>query len=304
MKKKINLNKFIDDGLINFGSVINREKCNSLRKKINQHRPCHKKIFFSSFSEFKKKGRFTKYSPGGKFNALTSLNFNLDFIENSDSFIKAVESIMGKNYNIFKKTIIRSVPNKFMPLWVSNYIEDFGRPNLNPFIKSKYQDVQYFYNADYHQDMTRGKKFATFYIYLDRVKKKDSALKVLKKSHYFGASFYPHYLRKSTNQKYYYYSDLKGNHLKCEEFTCTGLAGNLLAFHGLALHGSYYNFSDDPRISLRYLISSENENKETIFKKSFKKIKNYPLKLKDNFARLDRDIKTGKFKKTGITISF
>ena len=44
-----------------------------------------------------------------------------------------------------------------MPKWVSNYIEDFGRPNLNPFIKNKFQDVQYFYNADYHQDMTREK---------------------------------------------------------------------------------------------------------------------------------------------------
>ena len=53
-----------------------------------------------------------------------------------------------------------------MPKWVHDYIEDFGRPNLNPFIKNEFQDVQYFYNADYHHDMTRGNKFATFYIYL------------------------------------------------------------------------------------------------------------------------------------------
>ncbi len=304
MKKKIKLKNFINDGFINFGSILNKEKCKHLRKKINFHRPCNKKIFLSSLSEFKKKGRFKKYSPGGSFNALTSLNFNLDFIEKSEEFVKAVESIMGKDYKIFKKTIIRSVPKKFMPNWVSKYIDDFGRPNLNPFIKNKFQDVQYFYNADFHQDMTRGKKFATFYIYLDSVTKKDSALKILKKSHLFGASFYPHYIRKSNDGKNYYYSDLKGNHIKCEEFTCVGSLGNLLAFHGLALHGSYYNFSKDPRISLRYLISAKNTKKETIFKKSFNIIKKYPLKLNDKFARLDRDLDTGKFKKTGMTINF
>ncbi len=303
MKKKIKLKDFVNDGFINFGSILNKGKCGQLRKEINSNRPCNKKIFLSSLSEFKKNGRFEKYSPGGNFNALTSLNFNLDFIEKSDAFVNAVESIMGKDYKIFKKTIIRSVPKKFMPKWVSNYIEDFGRPNLNPFIKNKYQDVQYFYNADFHQDMTRGKKFATFYIYLDTVSKKDSALKILKKSHLFGASFYPHFIRKSNDGKNYYYSDLKGNHIKCEEFTCIGTSGNLLAFHGLALHGSYYNYSKDPRISLRYLISADNK-KETIFRKSFDIIKKYPLKLNSKFARLDRDLSTGKFKKTGLTITF
>ena len=103
---------------------------------------------------------------------LTSLNFNLDFIEKSKVFTNAVESIMEKNFKILKKNNHKVCSKNFMPDWVFKYIEDFGRPNLNPYIKPKYQDVQYFYNADFHQDMTRGKKFATFYIYLDNVKKK------------------------------------------------------------------------------------------------------------------------------------
>ena len=69
---------------------------------------------------------------------------------------------MGKNYKILKKNYYKICTKKFMPKWVSNYIEDFGRPNLNPFIKNKFQDVQYFYNADYHQDMTRGKNSQHF----------------------------------------------------------------------------------------------------------------------------------------------
>ena len=47
---------------------------------------------------------------------------------------------MGKDYKILKKTIIRS-SQKIYAKWVNDYIEDFGRPNLNPFIKNEFQDV-------------------------------------------------------------------------------------------------------------------------------------------------------------------
>ena len=59
--------------LMNFGSIIDQKDCTQLRNDINLLRPCNRKIFFSSYSEFKKKGRFTKYSPGGSFNALLHL---------------------------------------------------------------------------------------------------------------------------------------------------------------------------------------------------------------------------------------
>ena len=37
----------------------------------------------------------------------------------------------------------------------------------------------YFLNADFHQDMTRGIKHCTFYIYLDDVEKKDDVEKII-----------------------------------------------------------------------------------------------------------------------------
>ena len=70
-----------------------------------------------------------------------------------------------------KKSIIRSVPYSILPNWVKK-VTDVGRPNLNPYIKDHFQDVQ-FLNADFHQDMTRGRKFCTFYVYLDSVKEKE-----------------------------------------------------------------------------------------------------------------------------------
>ena len=56
------------------------------KNQINNLRPCNRKIFFHLLTNLKKK-EGSKYSPGS-FNALTSLNFDLDFIEQSEVFQK------------------------------------------------------------------------------------------------------------------------------------------------------------------------------------------------------------------------
>ena len=139
-------------------SILDKRKCIELKKFIDRHRPCNKNIFYNSKKEFIKKGKFKNYSPGEKsHNAIYNLNINLDFIEKSKNFIRSVESIVGKNYSIKKKSIIRSVPKNLHPSWASDITKDIGRPNVNPYIKREFQDVQYFQNIDFHQDMTRGK---------------------------------------------------------------------------------------------------------------------------------------------------
>ena len=308
-KKKIK-KKYILDGFYNFGKILDEKKCLELKKYINKHRPCNKKIFYKSENEFKKKGRFTNYSPGEKeHNAIYNLNLNLEFIENSKKFKNAVQSIVGKDYIIKKKSIIRSVPITMHPKWVLNVTKNVGRPNVNPYVREKYQDVQYFQNVDYHQDMTRGKKFVTFYVYLDEVSNKDSPLKILKGSYKFGATHYPHYIRPAIEKNHWYYSNLKGDHLKCEEENIFGKSGQVFCFHGLNLHGTGLNKNKSPRISLRYLIKSNKNN----FSKSChattykfingKIVENIKLKNKIYFQRLDRDIK-GKFLKTGTSILY
>tara|TARA_B100000787_G_C16176775_1_gene289476 strand:+ start:557 stop:1507 length:951 start_codon:yes stop_codon:yes gene_type:complete len=300
--------KFLEEGFYDFGSVLDKKKCSELQKFIDKNRPCNKNIFYTSKKEFLKKGKFKNYSPGTiDHNAIYNLKINLDFIEKSPNFIKAVETIVGKQYLIKKKSIIRSVPKSIHPLWASKITEDIGRPNVNPYIKREYQDVQYFQNIDFHQDMTRGKKFITFYIYLDDVTEKDSPLKVLSGSYKFGASHYPHYIRPGSKKNEWFYSDLKGNHMQCEQIDVFGKAGKIFCFHGLNLHGTALNLSKTPRVSLRYLIQSDNNNRiKSCLGKSFKLIKgniveNRKLKNGINFQRLDR-ASDGKFLKTGTSI--
>ncbi len=306
-KKKIDF-KFLKDGFYDFGSILNKKKCLELKRFINSKRPCNKNIFYKSKKEFLIKGKFNNYSPGVKdHNALYNLNINLDFIEKSKNFIKSVESIVGKNYFIKKKSIIRSVPRHIHPNWASDITLDIGRPNVNPYIKREFQDVQYFQNIDYHQDMTRGKKFITFYIYLDDVGEKDSPLKILAGSYKFGSTHYPHYIRPGSNKKEWFYSNLTGDHMKCNQIDIYGKAGKLFCFHGLNLHGTALNFSKTPRISLRYLIQSDKKNiNKSCLGKSFKLIKgkiveNKKLPNRMHFQRLDRS-SDGRFLKTGTSI--
>ena len=112
-KKKIR-NFFLENGYYDFGCILNKNKCFELKELIDQNRPCNRDIFYNSKKKFLQKGRLTNYSPGEKkHNAIYSLGLNLDFIENSDKFIRSVEMIVGKNFKIKKKSIIRSVPKNF-----------------------------------------------------------------------------------------------------------------------------------------------------------------------------------------------
>lgn len=306
-KKKI-CSQFINDGYYDFGSILNKKKCLSLKNLIDKNRPCKKNIFYKNKKEFLKYGKFHNYSPGAtEHNAIYNLNINLDFIEKSKAFIDSVHSIVGKNYSIKKKSIIRSVPKSIHPSWVSEITNDIGRPNVNPYLKRKYQDVQYFQNIDFHQDMTRGKKFITFYIYLDDVKEKDSPLKILSGSYKFGASHYPHYIRPGSKKNEWFYSNLAKDHMKCKQINVYGEAGKIFCFHGLNLHGTALNFNKTPRVSLRYLIQSDNKHiLKSCLGKSFKLIKgdiveNRKLKNGMNFQRLDRS-SDGRFLKTGTSI--
>ena len=201
-----------------------------------------------------------------------------------------------------KKTIIRSVPYSILPNWIKKKVHDIGRPNLNPYIKDNYQDIQYFLNADFHQDMQTGKKFCTFYVYLDDVYNSDSYLQILEGSHILGAQPYPHYLRKSNRDKtLWYYNDLK-NVVQVKQRNVMGKGGTVSCWHGLSLHGTYYNFSKKPRISLRYLIEPGKKEKNSPFLKSFKDIKNEIAIKKFSKARLDINPDSS-FRKTGMSIT-
>ena len=307
MKRNKKYNQFPKLGYFDFGQIINSKECKKLKNRIKKLRRLDKKIFYRSEKEFLKKGRYYRYAPGSsEHNLLISkeLNHDLSFIEKSSVFTKNIESIMGKNYKIMKKSIIRSVPHSYLPVWLKKKLVDVGRPNLNPWIKDNFQDIQYFLNADFHQDMTRGIKHCTFYIYLDDVEKKDSCLKLLAGSHILGAQPYPHYLRKSSNLKDVWYYNGLNSQLTVKQIEMIGKAGTVFCFNGLVLHGTYYNFSKTPRISLRYLIQPHPKHKNTPFAKSFKYVKGKIVEKNHRKARLDKNWKDGSFIPTGMSITY
>ena len=52
------------------------------------------------------------------------LEHDLGFIEKNPKFIKNVSKILGRNYEIIKKSIIRSVPFSMIPKWLTKKLED------------------------------------------------------------------------------------------------------------------------------------------------------------------------------------
>jgi len=254
---KKDISGYCTDGCADLGVLLDPSECAHLRAWIDARRPVGKEIFYGSEIEFKEKGRWQNYAPGRtSHNLLLDPSLDLRFIEENPRFREMMGRLCGSDYEIFKKSIIRSMPVWATPQWVLDYVLDVGRPNLNPFIKDQYQDVQYFLYTDFHQDKTRPESdFVTVYLYLDDVDAEYSALQMLAGSHKLGMTVYPHSLRRSlTKNDSWFYSDSLGNHMQCPVRTVTGPAGSSTAFHCMTLHGTGFNQSANPRISLRYLI--------------------------------------------------
>ena len=88
--------------------------------------------------------------------------------------------------------------------------------------------------------------------------------------------------------------------IKVKQVNVMGKGGTVSCWHGLSLHGTYYNFSKSPRISLRYLIEPNKKNKSSPFMKTFKILKG-KINLDYKKARLDKN-PDGSFRKTGMSI--
>lgn len=259
------LDNYPQNGCADLGDTLDPKACAALRKWIDDRRPVGKQIFYESEAEFKAKGRWQNYAPGrASHNLLLDPSLNLDFIEKNPAFVAKMQALCGDDYNIFKKSIIRSMPRWATPDWLLDYVMDVGRPNMNPFVRDEFQDVQYFLFTDFHQDKTRvDSDFVTVYVYLDEVDPIYSPLQILSGSHKMGMTVYPHSLRRSMrDQNVWFYSDGLGTHMKCPLKTVTGGPGSIFSFHCMTLHGTGLNDSKNPRISLRYLIRKSPSNKQ------------------------------------------
>ena len=187
------------NGCASLGNVVDPVECRKLRDHIDSHRPVSKDIFYASRAEFEAIGRWHNYAPGTQdHNFLLNKDIDLSFIEKNPKFIAQMQQLCGTDYRIFKKSIIRSMPRWAIPDWCVEAVQDVGRPNMNPYIREDFKDVQFFFYTDFHQDKTRPTSdFVTVYVYLDEVDANYSALKILTKSHALGMTTYPHSIRSS-----------------------------------------------------------------------------------------------------------
>ena len=290
-------NKFINNGYLDLSNIFEIKYIRKLQKKLKAIIPEEKKIFYNDFATFKKKTRFTKITPGlNDNNILLDKSINLDFIEKNIKFNNILKSFFGGDYTIDSKWLIKVLPRKLMPKWVSEEVKDIGMPQLNMYIKNEFRNISYLNGLDYHQD--NGGKLrnaTTVLIYLDSVlSKNDGPIRMLDKSHVLGATHYPHYCRVSSDKKRIYYSDLKGNHIVTKEISILGKNGTSIFFNGYTLHGSTINDNQNKtRLALRYVFSPKKNYKNSIFAKSNKNIftesfylKNYRLdKSKDSYNK-------------------
>ena len=301
----MNYEKFINDGFIDFGEIIDKEKCNKLYNSLENSRDWGKNLFRDE-EEVNKKLHpdKTPENPKGGTNPGKGKNnfseqIDLSFIEKNSLFNKIIEDICGPNYEVLLKKFIVAVPSDWIPEWLLKRMKKNYFDNLNPYIKEEYRDVTYFRGIDYHMDIMDqiGSKpdIITIYIYINDVKENMSPLHVINKSHKFCNTIFPHsYENDDSKNKTITLidGDIKE---KMSKEILIGNAGNVYLWSGLTFHRTIpFKSSDKPRISLRYTIKKNKNLKENFVIDKFlenNNLTNY-VNLKNNTNIIHKDKKS------------
>ena len=270
IKKKQNMRKdFLNLGVIDPRDNFKNNDCKKILSSLHENFTLGKNIFKTEKQYIKNQSSIGVNPEINKNNF--ALDVNLDFIEKNKNLRKTLTDILGKNYKIILKKFVVQVPERWIPLWVKKRIKKEINPNLNRYILPKYQKLTYFRGVDYHMDLIEHKKekvkFITLYIYLNKVGKGNSPLNIIEKSHKFGATKFPHDLKKLSKNKIIYNNEI------FKKKILLGGVGSFYIWSCLNLHGAEENKNNIPRISLRYKIKSKNfKSKGNLIDKLFKNI--------------------------------
>ena len=115
------LNPFFTKGLIEFGEILDKKKCDEIYNKIVNSRNLSKNIFRSK-KEYFKNPNPRKTNPGKGFNNLTE-KFDLSFVENHPIIKKNLGLLLGKDYETVMKNFVIGVPENWMPKWLKRNYE-------------------------------------------------------------------------------------------------------------------------------------------------------------------------------------
>ncbi len=252
---------FSKNGYDKFNFLFDQEKCNNLLAKIKKTRDFGPNLFLSE-EEFNKNPIYKGVNPRPGRNICETLKKDIAFIEEDDRFKLMLSKILGEDYEYLHHKVVCSVPNDWVPDWLSKKIEGIPAKNLGPYVRPEYRDITYFQGIDYHQDIIdrpgRESDFITLYIYLHNVGNSDSPIYVLEGSHKLGATEFPHNLIENKDKTWdYSYNGMTKN---CKNIKLTAPVGSCFYWHCSTLHGTQPNAGDNERISLR-LMYSKSSNK-------------------------------------------
>ncbi len=301
----MNYEKFINDGFIDFGEIIDKEKCNKLYSSLENSRDWGKNLFRDE-EEVNKKlhpDKTLENPKGGTNPGKGKNNFSeqidLSFIEKNSLFNKIIEDICGPNYEVLLKKFVVAVPSDWIPEWLLKKMSKNYFDNLNPYIKEEYRDVTYFRGIDYHMDIMDqiGSKpdIITIYIYINDVRENMSPLHVINKSHKFCNTIFPHSYEKDDNKNKTITlidGDIKE---KMSKEILIGNAGNVYLWSSLTFHRTMpFKSSEKPRISLRYTIKKNKNLKENYVIDKFIKNNNLTsyVNVKNNTSIIHKDKKS------------
>ncbi len=272
---------FLDDGYLNLGQIISKNECDKLYDKLLKSRDWSPNLFRSEEEVNKKllpdrtpKNPKGGTNPGkGKCNLAEELD--LDFLEKNESFVKIINDICGHDHELLLKKFVVAVPADWIPEWLKIKMKKQYIDNINPYIKEEYRDVTYFRGIDYHMDYMDqvGTKadMITIYVYLNNVTEKMSPLHVIKKSHEYSYTLFPHYYEDETN-KSIILGENSDNKKRYDKEILIGNAGSVFVWSCVTMHRTRpFKSSDLPRISLRYTIRKNKNNKNNLIIDKFLK---------------------------------
>ena len=272
--------KFIKNGFIDFGEIIDKKKCKELYNILESSRDWGKNLFREEkevnikLLPDKSLENPTGGTNPGKGKCNFSEKIDLSFIEKNVLFKKIIEDICGPNYEILLKKFVVAVPSDWVPEWLIKRMKKNYFDNLNPYIKEKYRDVTYFRGIDYHMDImdkvNSKPDIITVYVYINDVQENMSPLHVINKSHRFCNTIFPHSYQNDDN-KNKTITLCDGNiKEKMSKEILIGNAGNVYLWSCLTFHRTIpFKSSDKPRISLRFTIKKNKKLKKNFIVDEF-----------------------------------
>ncbi|MDQ0464667.1 hypothetical protein QO010_002451 [Caulobacter ginsengisoli] len=245
---------FIEHGFHVFPDGVDRCAAGALLADIRADRAFDGSLFLSE-AEFDANPQYTGVNPMPGRNLLERFEDRLGFVEHDPGVVEALGAMLGEGYQLVNRKVVCGVPASAVPAWLKARIEGNPVNNLGAWVRPEYRDVTYFYGIDFHQDLIdfkdREADFITLYIYLHPVGAHDAPLFLLEDSHKFGATVFPHDLKREAAG--WRYGDGRGGEMLCRQHLLTGDAGYAAMWHACTLHGTQPDAADNERLSLRYL---------------------------------------------------